>query len=266
MPSHVTALLSQIETERKSLNAVTGLQLQSKTARERIRSVVEGYFSGVRPLIEDNTGQGTHVAEVDRMMQQLLQLTHKNSSISKYKDLFRSLKKHLILLDTKLVATPVRVGAIEHNAVDGRLVTTLRALLATASMSYEQAIIDMRTEDRLSWRGPATDLREALREVLDHLAPDDEVKAAPGFKQEQDMHGPTMKQKVRYVLKNRRVSKVVSETTENATVAVEEALGTFVRSVYTRSSVSTHTSTSRGEALRVLDLVRVVLCELLEVR
>src|SRR5690606_26559968 len=132
------------------------------------------------------------------------------------------------------------------------------------AMSYEQALIDLRTEDRLSWRGPATDLREALREVLDKLAPDDEVKAAPGFKPEPDARGPTMKQKVRYVLRNRRVSKSISEPTENAATAVDEALGAFVRSVYTRSSVSTHTSTSRGEALRVLDLVRVVLCELLE--
>lgn len=266
MPSHVTALLSQIETERKSLNAISVPQIQSKVIRERIRALVESYFSDVRPLIEDNTGQGTHVAEVDRMMQQLLQLTHKASTIGKYKELFKSLKKHLVLLDTRLISTPARTNAIEQNGVDGRLVVTLRALLPTASMSYEQAVIDLRIEDRLSWRGPATDLREALREVLDHLAPDDDVKASPGFKQEQDTRGPTMKQKVRYILKNRQVSKTASETTENAAVSVEEAFGVFVRSVYTRSSVSTHTSTSRGEALRVLDLVRIVLCELLEVR
>ncbi|UHH09847.1 hypothetical protein LU699_16565 [Luteimonas fraxinea] len=217
-------------------------------------------------MIEDNTGDGTHVAEVDRMMQLLLQLTHKASSTSKYKELFRSLKKHLVLLDTKLVAAPVRTNVIELSAADGRLVATLRSLLPTAAMSYEQALIDLRTENRLSWRGPATDLREALRKVLDQLAPDEDVKVAPGFKMEPDARGPTMKQKVRYVLKNRRVSKSISEPTENAATAVEEALGTFVRSVYTRSSVSTHTSTSRDEALRVLDLVRVVLCELLEVR
>lgn len=51
-------------------------------------------------------------------------------------------------------------------------------------MAYQQALLDLATPDRLSWRGPATDLREALRETLDVLAPDDEAKAMPGFKLE----------------------------------------------------------------------------------
>jgi hypothetical protein len=61
----------------------------------------------------------------------------------------------------------------------------------------------------MSWRGPATDFRESLRETLDHLAPDSAVKAEPGFKLEQNTSGPTMKQKVRFILKKRGVSKLL---------------------------------------------------------
>jgi hypothetical protein len=146
------------------------------------------------------------------------------------------------------------------------MITTLKALLPSAALSYEQALLDLSQEQRLSWRGPAADLREALRETLDHLAPDEEVVSAPGYKQEPGTHGPTMKQKVRFILRSRGLSKAVSATTEDATSSIDEAIGSFVRSVYTRSSVSTHTPTEKSEVRRVLDLVRVVLSELLEIR
>ncbi|MFY2763930.1 hypothetical protein [Arenimonas sp. MALMAid1274] len=199
-------------------------------------------------------------------MQQLLQLSHKNSATNKYKETLKELKKHLVLLDSRLVSAPVRSVVSGRQNIDTKIVSTLRALLPSAAMSYEQALIDLSQTERLSWRGPATDLREALRETLDHLAPDGDVIAVQGYKQEKDTHGPTMKQKVRYVLRSRDVARNKSATTEDATSAIDEALGAFVRSVYTRSSVSTHTPTSKDEALRVLDLVRVVLSELLEVR
>ena len=74
-----------------------------------------------------------------------------------------------------------------------------------------------------------------------------------GYKDEPDARGPTMKQKVRFILRNRGISKAISATTEDATRSIDEAIGIFVRSVYTRSSVSTHTPTSKDEVLRVLD-------------
>jgi hypothetical protein len=149
--------------------------------------------------------------------------------------------------------------------VDTQIAETLQDIVPSAALSFKQATSDIQSKKRLSWRGPATDLREALRETLYHFAPDKDVKAMPGYKQDAGTDGPTMKQKVRYILRNRGVSKAVSETAEEATDAVEEAVGSFVRSVYTRSSVSTHTPTDKAEVLRVRDLVRVVLCDLLEI-
>ena len=57
------------------------------------------------------------------------------------------------------------------------IIGTLTSLLPSSARSYEQAIRDLQSADRLSWRGPATDLRESLRETLDHLAPDADVAA-----------------------------------------------------------------------------------------
>jgi hypothetical protein len=75
-----------------------------------------------------------------------------------------------------------------------------------------------------------------------------------------------MKQKVRHILRKRGVGKTAMQSPEAAAQAVDEIIGTFVRGVYTRSSISTHTPTDRAEILRVRDWVRVALCELLEVR
>ena len=89
--------------------------------------------------------------------------------------------------------------------------------------------------------------------------------ASAGFKLEGDAKRPTMKQKVRYVLKNRGVPSGAMGTPESAVVGVEEFVGGLTRSVYTRSSVSAHTATTRAEASRILAWVRLVICELLEI-
>lgn len=171
-----------------------------------------------------------------------------------------------IAIDAQVVSsTAFAANQHKSHSVDLQIVGTLQSIVPSAALSYQQAVSDLQGATRLSWRGPATDLREALRETLDYLAPDEDVKAISGYKQEPNTSGPTMKQKVRFVLKNRGASKAVSAPTESAIDGVEESLGTFIRSVYTRSSVSTHTPTDKTEVLRVRDLVRVVLVELLEI-
>jgi len=197
----------------------------------------------------------------------LLALCHRHGSVAQYKRLLAELKEGLIVLDALLLANVSMPRIAQRtDASDLRILETLRMLAPSAALSYQQAMIDLESNERLSWRGPATDLRECLRESLDHLAPDTEVKVAPGYRQEPETSGPTMKQKVRFILRNRGVSKAVSGPAEAATDAVEEALGTFVRTVYTRSSVSTHTPTDRQEVERIADLIRVVLREILEIR
>ena len=108
-------------------------------------------------------------------------------------------------------------------------------------------------------------MREALRETLDTMAPDAEVTAMPGFKLEKDTHGPTMKQKVRYILKKREMNSGAMAAPEKAVEGIEDIVGGVMRSVYKRSSLSTHTATSKDEVLRVHAWVRLVFCDLLEI-
>lgn len=265
MPTHVTTLIVDLDKHRKTLAATKKTQLNSVKQRNELRALAETYFQEIRPTVSQVPGQEETVRSIDTEMQELVELCHKRGSVARYLAILRQAKGYLISLDTSLVsAGPQNGPVLKTDPIDHQIVVTLRALLPSAAISYEQALIDLAQTERLSWRGPATDLREALRETLDFLAPDKEVEQSPGFKLSSGTSRPTMKQKVRYVLRNRGTSKTIAAPSEDAAEAVEQAIGQFVRSVYNRSSVSTHTPTDRAEVSRVHAFVRVVLSELLE--
>ena len=201
---------------------------------------------------------------LDRIFQELHSISRKNPSKNKCLELLKSAKRLLVECEGATILQSSRHHAGHKSPADELIVATLDEICPTASLAYQQALADLNQEQRLSWRGPATDLREALRETLDILAPDNDIEASPNFKLEQDAKRPTMKQKVRYILKNRGINSGAFAPPENAVQGIEEVIGSLTRSVYTRSSVSTHTSTDRSEVARVHAWVRLVLCELLE--
>jgi hypothetical protein len=264
MSSVINNFIKEIESQKKKVNAVKSKQVRSLPLREEMRRLVEDYFKLIRPTIISDNANDDDVGKVDDQMQELLQLCHKNGSRNNYIKRLNLIRKLIITLDSRIIAnTPITTTLI--NSIDIQIIETLSKILPSASVSYRQALTDLHEEKRFSWRGPATDLRECLRETLDYLAPDKEVESMPGYKLERDTHGPTMKQKVRYLLTKRGISKVQSATAENAADSVENIVGTFVRSVYTRSSISTHTPTDKSEVLRIKNFVRATLCELLEI-
>jgi hypothetical protein len=231
------------------------------------RGIVDDYFGTLRSPLQRGGFSDVELAPIDSCMHGLLESSHKRTGKTVYKRLIRDLHKAFVTAEGRVLASAgSRSAGAAGDATDRRIIVILQGLVPTAALAYEQALLDMGAGGRLSWRGPATDLREALRETLDHLAPDSEVTKQSGFKLEPNATGPTMKQKVRYVLRERGHQRAAVEASEAAVDSVESALGTFVRSVYTRSSVSTHTATGRDEVIRVRDFVRVALCELLEIR
>jgi hypothetical protein len=108
-------------------------------------------------------------------------------------------------------------------------------------------------------------LREALRETLDHLAPDKDVTGAPGYKQEPERNGPTMKQKVRFIRTARGLSKSSGAVPEQTATTVDELVGSLTRSVYDMSSVATHVAKERKAVVRIKLYVVAVLHEMLEI-
>lgn len=258
--------IGRVEALQRDLSRLRAKHVNLETHKDAIRSLVDKYFRVTRPSISIYPALRTRLEEVDNCLQEVLSLTHRRTPVTVYRKLLQSCKAALVSLES-LSLTQVQPGAgSTQNDVDSRILETLNSLVASAASAYRQALADLADTRRSSYRGPATDLREALRETLDYLAPDHQVTKQPGFKLDVGASGPTMKQKVRHVLSSRGVSRTLADTPERAADAVEEAVGAFVRSVYSRSSLSTHTPTDRDEVLRVRDWVRVVMCELLQIR
>lgn len=263
--SHLRGFIAEADEVRKFFKGSPSKTVNSTTARERVQTLVDTYFKDIRPQIAPDEDQVEGLRQLDADMQGLLMLSHGRSICGKYQRSLKAIRAALVGLDTALTSTQALPDS-PISGVDERIISTLQGLLPSAACSYAQAVQDLNAESRLSWRGPATDLREALRETLDHLAPDAEVTSTPGFKLEPEAKGPTMRQKARHILKSRGSSKTSISAPEAAIDAIESVMGSFVRSVYTRSNLSTHTPTDKTEVLRVRDLVRVTLCELLEIR
>lgn len=254
-----------LEALDKSLRQIKTTQVSQKSVRDNAQDIVDDYFRDLREKLLIGGIEGIIISVLDSEMHQLLEISHRRSTVPTYRGHIRKLKRDVLELEKLALTSGPQSSRAGLEPIDGKIIETLGRLLPSAARSYEQAVTDLSQSNRLSWRGPATDLRECLREALDHLAPDNEVAGQANFKLEKDASRPTMKQKVRYVLKKRGLKKGAMQTPESAVGAVDEIVGTFVRSVYTRSNVSTHTPTDKNEVLRVRDWVRVSLCEILEI-
>jgi len=267
MNKTIRQLLKKIENLKRSITKIRSKQLSSEAIKDYVRSFVYDYFKEFRPaylstgLIEEN------LSNIDSAMQDLLRCTQRNTLKSVYLRCLKTLRKSINELELKSI---IPVISEKQDVIDDirnqKILDTLIKISPLSALSYEQALLDLQDQSRKSWRGSAVEFRESLRELLDSMAPDDEVMAQPNFKLEQNTTRPTMKQKAVFILKSRRTSGKQIKAFTDAIEVAEELFGKFVRSVYDRSAAGTHTPISKDELLRIRDYVSLALSELLEIK
>jgi len=260
MTAAIEALLKATDQLRRAVKSGPGAQIQANSDCEKIRTLCANYFDARRELVDSEAALAA-----DAIFKELHSAARRKPSRAKVVDRLTTAKQLLVQLEGTALMSAAAKSAGRRTTTDQLIIDTLREVCPSAAAAYSQALVDLSADSRESWRGPATDLREALRETLDVLAPDDEVTEEPGFKLEKDARRPTMKQKVRYILKKRGTPHGAMATPESAVQGIEEILGGITRSVYNRTSISTHTATDKKEVVRVHAWVRLVLCDLLEV-
>ncbi len=257
MTGHVTALSLAANSGRSKYLAVS-------EAQPVARSIATTYFESILSDLYAVKSRNGLVDEIDFVVQSLLQLASSSREKQAYIGQLNELRPYLLEATVDLMksrGTPRLVlSQIERAILD-----TLAALLPSCAASYEQALRDIAQGARVSWRGTATELRETLRGVMDHLAPDDKVSATPNFQLEAGQRQPTQRQKVRYILKARRSSGSAVAVAEASLDTVEEAVAALARSTYQRGSVSTHVGTTGKEIKSLKRYVDALLAELLEV-
>ncbi len=230
-----------------------------------LRSSVDGYFRTERPLLLRELRREDFFGSLDALLQELLRLAQTRSARSRYLSVLAKIEQEWREFEVRAMPLAREMaGSEDLSARQRALSTTLERICPASDKCYKQALADIRDPSRISWRGTASELREALRELLDTLAPDEAVVASPGFKLEAGARAPTMKQKTRFILRSRRWSEAARKPVEEAADIVEEKVGGFVRSVYSGSSASVHTSRDKKEVLSLLRFVETSLSELLE--
>lgn len=269
MIEDVRKLQDSVKALLKDLRKIKSTQVWKKHVVELAGNIVDSYFRETRAKLVNSCVKIDAITDLDNLMHKLLEATHKATTTSAYKSIAKEIWSGLISLEKMmLLSGTLKTKDTLITPVDRTIIDTLTRIVPSAALSYEQALLDLDQPTRLSWRGPATDLREALRECLDHLAPDDKVEAQENYKREQGTKapGPTMKQKVRFVLRKRELGENTVKTAEDAVDLVDTITGSFVRSVHSRASVSTHKPTKKSEVCRVRDFVRIALCEILSIQ
>jgi hypothetical protein len=260
----------RVESVRSVLSRTRSVNVNREITRNDVRELVQDYFRTLRPALVELGLKDEVLAGLDSPAQELLRLATGRNARSSYVKTFRAFHAARIAVDAE---RELRMGhsiyspgpVAPASGVEAGILTTLRELVPSAGLSYEQALRDLSGQPRLSYRGTAVEFREALREVLDHLAPDADVLRSPGFKLEKDATRPTMKQKAQFILKARGSASGALSTPKDAIQRVEEASASLARSVYTRGSVSTHVATTREEVLNMKPYVEGVLAELLQI-
>lgn len=149
--------------------------------------------------------------------------------------------------------------------LENTIYNALLASIPSAATTYQQAITDLSDENRISYKGVANEFRETLRETLDFFAPESVVISQPNFKFENGKTTSTMKQKVRYILKSRRVFSNALKTPEEALEIIEDRIASFTRATYERSSISVHLASEKREVQQVRNYTNAILAELLKI-
>jgi DNA primase len=262
-------LLRSLADFRKRLKNNAAVNVNSKATKNAAIELASFYFQNVRPSAHPFLNDDT-LNEYDAEWQQLVSLAHGNNPKKRYQRVLARLtkiSKELSIASHSAPSELLEVREVEYSKAESVLTETLENLVPSAAASYRQGIRDLNdASERLSYRGTAFEFREAMRETLDYLAPDEEVKGQSGFKLERDRTTPTMKQKVRFVLSSRGLNKTQRKASEKTVLLVETLCGDILRAVYGRASLAGHLEASRDEVHQLKRYMDALLFDLLEIK
>jgi hypothetical protein len=243
--------------------------VSSARARDDAREVVQIYFRQVRGQLEGIGIETETIDGIDQSMQHVIELAAGVNRKSTYLGIIRelaTLRAPLTMaIEIRANSKPVPPSPVVISQTEAAILQTLDKILPLTALSYRQAIQDLADPKRSSYRGVAAEIREVLREVLDHLAPDTDVTGVEGFKLEQGLTKPTMKQKTVHILKARGLNDTERRPATDAIAIIEGAVGSLARAAYNVGSLATHVSAERAEVLTFKGYSDAILAQLLEI-
>jgi hypothetical protein len=256
-----------VDAFTRAINSGKSERVGSKTLRDQAIEIAGEYFSSYRRDADQLDVDPSVLDFTDKAWQDLVRLAHGRNRRTSYIRSLETIRRGLLQLSVAILTNRAEYSSEWRPTADERIILeTLEKIVPTAALSYRQGCMDLNSaDDRISFRGTSTEFREALREVLDKLAPDSELLTDPDFRLDKERTKPTMKQKVRYILRSRGMRRTAIKPATDSIDAIVEMVGAVTRSVYDRASLSTHVMTSSEEVSRIKRYIDNVLFELLEI-
>jgi hypothetical protein len=126
----------------------------------------------------------------------------------------------------------------------------------------EQALLDINDHTRLTYMGPAGEVREVMRAAIHLFAPDEEVKKQTWFKghEQGGKINPTQAERIRYAVQQRGGSTDLVKGTDEI---IDKLVGQVGRETYTVGSKAFHAGVVRKDVEKLAGWVFMVLGEAL---
>ena len=183
-------LQNKLAALKSRLAKCRSVNVNTANVKDAARDTVRLYFRFCRPRLIQIGIQDETLNDFDSGFQHLLKLANGNNPLRRYKSEVSSLLSAKTVIDLereqRIGENLARKGIPKTFLSDQEMVIlkTLQETAPGAALSYRQACIDLAAPDRTAFRGTANELRETLRELLDHLAKDEDVLNQPNFKLE----------------------------------------------------------------------------------
>lgn len=262
------AFTAEVGDLRKVISRVAARNVNSQALKNRTRLSIKRYFGEIRGTLEVAGIGSDQISTLDEVFQDLNRLASKDSRKTSYTPILNSLYKALGELDLEYQKIQGKSGHVIQSSskIEKQILETVSKLVPSAGLSYQQALSDLGQKvSRSSYRGTANELRECLREVIDHMAPDKNITAEPGYKTEPNCVGPTQRQRIRFILNARGMSDTTMKSPMDASSTVDAMVSHLGRSIFQRTNLAAHVSSAKKEILRLKAYVDLILCELLEI-
>ncbi|WP_088319572.1 hypothetical protein [Kineosporia sp. R_H_3] len=138
----------------------------------------------------------------------------------------------------------------------------LHKLSPKLAASMEQALRDLNDTTRLSYMGPAGEVREVMRAATQQLAPDEDIRKQTwylGIKQG-DKINPSQSERIRYAVQQKGGNR---DQVKGVDDMIDELIGQIGRRTYQSGSKSLHAGATRAQVSKLVGWVFAILDEVL---
>jgi len=145
---------------------------------------------------------------------------------------------------------------------DAHIIERLRQHSEPLADSLEQVLKDLNDHTRLSYVGPAGEIREVLRATVQLFAPDDEVRAQSWFigYAVGNKVNPTQAERFRYAVQMRGGNR---DQVNDIDALIDQQVGQIGRQTYTTGSSAFHAGTIQANVRKLTGWVFAMLDEVL---